>query len=178
MSALHDSQASQGRQARTDDLTGLINRRTFVQVVRTELERSARYGRPLTLACADLDGFQQVNEQLGYVVGDTLLQLVAATLRRNVRASDAVARLGGDEFALLLPETDLDGARTLMEKLRQEVRELMQRRDWPSGMSIGAVALAAPAPGVTAEDLIKRAEGLLAQSQPAGRDSLHLEPYA
>jgi GGDEF domain-containing protein len=93
------------RQADADPLTGLANHRAFHDRLRTEVERAQRYGRPLSLACLDVDGFKDVNDQFGHPAGDKVLREVAARLTTVARTADLVARIGGDEFAILLPET-------------------------------------------------------------------------
>ena len=96
------------RQATTDGLTGLLNHRAFHDTLRVEAKRAGRYGRPLAVVLADLDGFKEVNDAHGHQAGDRLLEEVARALEGVLRATEVVARLGGDEFALLLPETSVD----------------------------------------------------------------------
>ena len=90
--------------ANTDGLTGAANARTFYHRAAQELQRCSRNKQPLTLAYLDVDNFKAINDRLGHPEGDELLRRVAATARREMRASDVIARLGGDEFALLLPD--------------------------------------------------------------------------
>src|SRR4249920_4019190 len=98
------------READADPLTGLANHRAFHVRLATEVERAQRYGRPLSLACLDVDGFKDVNDQFGHQVGDRVLREVAVRLTTVARAADLVARIGGDEFAILLPETTAEEA--------------------------------------------------------------------
>jgi len=98
------------READADPLTGLANHRAFHDRLRTEVERAQRYGRPLSLACLDVDGFKDVNDQFGHQAGDKVLREVAARLTTVARSADLVARIGGDEFAILLPETTAEAA--------------------------------------------------------------------
>lgn len=108
--------------SRTDELTGLANRRHFDDVVAKEVARSVRYGRPLTLITLDLDHFKLVNDTLGHSEGDRVLRQVAEVLRSTGRANDLAARLGGEEFAMLLPETDLVDGERIAERARTRVR--------------------------------------------------------
>lgn len=111
-------------QATTDELTGLANRRRFMEALTLELKRAERFGSPLALVLADLDDFKLVNDRFGHNVGDDVLRSVGDVFRRTLRDVDLPARLGGEEFAVLLPETDLEGAQELSERLRTAVSEL------------------------------------------------------
>jgi diguanylate cyclase (GGDEF)-like protein len=104
--------------AATDALTGLYNRRLFDEYCDKELNRAKRYVQQLAVAILDLHELKGVNDQLGHLQGDEVLQLVAATLRKTLRASDFSFRIGGDEFALLLPETNPEQAITLCHRIR------------------------------------------------------------
>ena len=112
------------RQATTDELTELANRRHFTETLDTELRRAERFGEPLALVFADLDDFKRVNDRHGHQVGDDVLRAFADCLRKRVRVIDVAARLGGEEFAVLLVETDLAGAEALAESLREAVATL------------------------------------------------------
>ena len=107
--------------ARRDGLTGLLNRRGADEQLAREYARHRRNGRAFAVALIDIDHFKAVNDNHGHAAGDEVLRDVAQALARHVRQSDMVARQGGEEFLLLMPETDLDGARTLCEKLRVAV---------------------------------------------------------
>ena len=115
------------RQAITDELTELANRRYFIEKLDTELRRAERFDEPLALVFADLDDFKRVNDRYGHHVGDAVLRAFADVLRGRVRAIDVAARLGGEEFAILLLETDLTGAEALAENLRSAVAGLEVR---------------------------------------------------
>jgi diguanylate cyclase (GGDEF)-like protein len=105
------------RQANTDGLTELPNRRHFEEALDGEINRAERFGGSLALILADLDDFKQVNDRYGHQAGDDVLQTFADILRATVREIDLPARYGGEEFAVLLPQTDLEGAQRLAERL-------------------------------------------------------------
>jgi diguanylate cyclase (GGDEF)-like protein len=109
------------RQASTDGLTELPNRRHFEEALEGEITRAERFGGGLALVLADLDDFKQVNDRFGHPTGDEVLRAFAAILRLNVREIDLPARYGGEEFAVLLPQTDAEGAHELAERLRRSL---------------------------------------------------------
>lgn len=106
------------RLATTDELTGVGNRRAFDQRIAEELERSGRYGRPMSLIMADLDHFKRVNDDFGHAMGDQVLRQLGVLLASHVRRPDAAFRVGGEEFAIITPETDSRQAYHLAERIR------------------------------------------------------------
>jgi diguanylate cyclase (GGDEF)-like protein len=106
-------------QSLTDEVTNLPNRRALDQRLIEETKRSFRHGHTFTLMMMDLDGFKAINDTFGHPAGDKVLKKISQLLRESVRTSDFVARYGGDEFSIILPETDLDSAILVAEKLRQ-----------------------------------------------------------
>jgi diguanylate cyclase (GGDEF)-like protein len=115
------SQAELEALARTDDLTGLANRRHLNEQLERELKRATHLRRPLSLLLLDLDDFKQINDSQGHHAGDIALRRIAEILSRSLRQHDLAARLGGDEFALLLPNTDNDQAHTVSRRLVEGV---------------------------------------------------------
>ncbi len=109
------------RITRQDGLTGLFNRNTFVELTRRELDRAQRQGSPTTILLLDLDHFKHVNDTWGHPAGDAVLRHVATLAATTVRSTDLVGRLGGEEFIVLLPNTTVQAARNLAEKLRQRI---------------------------------------------------------
>jgi diguanylate cyclase (GGDEF)-like protein len=109
------------RQASTDGLTELSNRRQFEEVLDVEIQRAERFGGSLALIVADLDDFKQINDRYGHQAGDEVLRAFATVLRDTAREVDLPARYGGEEFAILLPQTDATGARRLAERLRRNL---------------------------------------------------------
>jgi diguanylate cyclase (GGDEF)-like protein len=110
--------------SRTDDLTGLANRRAFVDLGTTALDQARRYDRALSLVMFDIDHFKQINDSNGHAAGDAVLRAVAGAVKQAARAADTPGRLGGEEFALLLPETGAAAATGLAERLRRDVAAL------------------------------------------------------
>lgn len=160
------------RLARVDALTGLANRRSFIESAGLELERARRTGRPLTVAYLDVDGFKAVNDRLGHQQGDALLAALGATLKGGVRSVDVVARLGGDEFGLLLPETDAAAAVRLLARLREAALAAVRAR-WPVTLSVGAVTFRTLPGGV--DQMIARADRLMYEVKNAGKDAVRHE---
>jgi diguanylate cyclase (GGDEF)-like protein len=113
------------RQAVTDELTGLFNRRRFQEAMVTEVERSKRFGQPVGLVLLDLDNFKTVNDTYGHQQGDLVLRQVARVLKETSREIDEPARYGGEELAVVLPGTDLEGAYNLAERVRAGIEELV-----------------------------------------------------
>jgi diguanylate cyclase (GGDEF)-like protein len=111
------------REARRDFLTGLPNRQAYQERITHETERANRYARPLSILMVDIDNFKLVNDTLGHEWGDIVLQKIAGHLGTNLRNVDFVARFGGEEFIVILPETNLDGALELADRLRLAVKE-------------------------------------------------------
>ena len=160
------------RLANTDGLTGLYNHRFLQERLAQEVERADRYGRPLSLAMADLDHFKRFNDAYGHPQGDEVLIAVARTLRRVSRSSDVVARYGGEEFTLLLPETTLADARVLAERARQCVEALrFQVGSAATGRPVTlSLGLAPFAPGSDRESLIREADAALYRAKRRGRN--------
>ena len=107
-----------------EGLTGLYRREAVLEILDREWSRSIRYDRPLSIALADLDRFKWINDRHGHLAGDLVLQRVAAELRAQLRETDFIGRFGGEEFLIVLPETQLDGALRLAEKIRERIEAL------------------------------------------------------
>jgi diguanylate cyclase (GGDEF)-like protein len=128
------------RQADTDHLTGLLNRNGFLAAALREHAIAQRSGNRLTIALLDLDGFKQINDQSGHVLGDRVLADLGRHWREHLRTGDILARHGGDEFVLLLPATSLEGARGVLDRLRAEelpVTWSVGASEWHRGESLG-----------------------------------------
>lgn len=111
------------KEARRDFLTGLPNRQAYDERIQEELERAIRYKRPLSILMIDLDDFKTINDSLGHGFGDAILRKFSEHLNQNVRRSDFAARIGGDEFVVILPETDLEAAFDLANRIRSRITE-------------------------------------------------------
>jgi diguanylate cyclase (GGDEF)-like protein len=107
--------------ARTDELTGLNNRRAFIEMGRRAMDQARRYQRPLSLVMFDIDHFKDINDTHGHAAGDHVLEAVGEAIRRRARAADILGRIGGEEFAVLLPETTGAEAVILAERLRHDI---------------------------------------------------------
>lgn len=171
--ALSDTLARQLRElADTDALTGTQSRRAFLERAAEEFQRMRRYGHPLCLAMLDIDAFKAVNDFRGHAAGDQVLAGVAAVCRAQLRAGiDHCGRLGGEEFAILMPETELAGAKAFAERLCAAIRELRFEaagQAFGVSASIGVATLAAADDGVAA--LMARADAALYLAKGAGRD--------
>ena len=165
------------RQAITDELTELANRRRFTETLDTELRRAERFGEPLGLVFADLDDFKRVNDRHGHQVGDRVLRAVADCLRKRVRVIDVAARIGGEEFAVLLVETDLDGALALAESLREAVSTLEVPVDGTASVALTASFGVAAYPQVgTPEELLAAADAALYQAKREGKNRVRSDP--
>ncbi len=156
--------------SRTDSLTGLANGRAFGEIASAELVRSARYGHWVTVACIDLDDFKLVNDRFGHAAGDRALRAVAEELARGVRRTDYAARIGGDEFVILLPETDADVARSVLDRLRASLRTAMDSNGWPIGFSIGALSMHEPRGSL--DEVLGRADAVLYHAKGRGKNRI------
>lgn len=168
---LLESEEQLRRLATTDSLTGVFNRRRFLETATEEAYRVRRYGRQLSLAIMDVDFFKQVNDRYGHPAGDAALVMLARVSRETLRESDVFARFGGDEFVVLMPESDAVVAGEVAERLRVRVAaeeiEVGQDR-FNVSLSIGVATMGSENDGV--EDLLKRADAALYRAKMAGRD--------
>jgi diguanylate cyclase (GGDEF)-like protein/PAS domain S-box-containing protein len=156
--------------SRQDPLTGLPNRRAFMETSEIEKERSRRYHHCFNIAYIDLDGFKNINDTLGHTVGDQVLIQVASTLRSSLRSTDAVARLGGDEFAILLTETDAASAEKVLRKLHELLRAAMKSNGWNVDFSIGLASYLCPPEDI--DTIIRTADGLMYSVKAKGKGAL------
>ncbi|MBI5071165.1 MAG: GGDEF domain-containing protein [Deltaproteobacteria bacterium] len=159
--------------SRTDPLTGIGNPRAFEEVATRELNRLQRRPAPVSVAFFDLDDFKSVNDARGHAAGNRLLRAVGDTLRTAVRGSDFAARVGGDEFALLLPDTDAETCRAVVERLRVRLREAVIAEGFGTTFSIGAVTFADPPAG--SDQLLAAADRAMYVVKHGAKDGVRYE---
>ena len=159
------------KQATLDPLTRIFNRKHFNQEIEGEYSRARRYNRPLSLLMMDLDHFKKVNDTHGHPAGDYVLKQTASLIKESLRAQDIFARFGGEEFAVLLPETAMEAAATIGEKLRARIQSSSYEfsgKKIPVTISIGVATLK---PGhATWDDLVGEADKALYQAKDGGRN--------
>ena len=166
------------RQAVTDPLTGLWNRRYMAETLDREVSRALRFGHPISLIIIDIDDFKKINDREGHMQGDIILEAVADVVRESTRSIDVAARYGGDELALILVETDRAGATVLAERLAEQMREKkVPGRDGGS-MVVTLSAGVATIPD-SAEDLpslVDAADRALLRAKRAGKNQIRTAP--
>jgi len=159
------------KRASIDSLSGLFNRRHFMELAEGEWSRFDRYERPLSLMMLDIDLFKTINDRYGHQVGDHAIAHIAALCRDGKRTSDVVARIGGEEFALLLPETSLESGRQVAERLRRAVADtplMIAGAPIPITVSIGVAEANTEMVDVAA--LMRAADQALYGAKHAGRN--------
>jgi diguanylate cyclase (GGDEF)-like protein len=168
--ALHNSFVFQKLQTQsiTDGLTSIKTRRYFWEALSSEWKRASRSGRPFSVVLIDLDKFKEVNDTFGHMEGDLVLARVGRLLEQKCRQSNVVARYGGDEFVILMPETGVEQAQILAERLRLWVATDPMLSEHHITGSFGVAAY--PLHGITAEDIIRVADAGMYVSKKAGGD--------
>lgn len=160
--------------AMSDPVTGICNRRRFMDVLKREWATARRYGHPLCCVMMDVDNFKLVNDTSGHAAGDQALRRVADLLAGSIREVDVCARYGGDEFALLLPHTPLDKGTLVLERIQRKVHA--ERDSWPAdartiSLSIG-IASSADKEIKSAEHLLESADRALYEAKRQGKDQI------
>lgn len=156
----------------TDSLTGLLNRRALNDILDHEIDRARRYSSDLSLILCDIDRFKLINDSYGHRAGDLALQAISEALKSTLRKADVIGRYGGDEFMMILPETSLNGAKSLAEKIRAAVENT--ELELPGGklnrlsMSIGVASCCAAVENI--DTIVARADAALYTSKQAGRN--------
>jgi len=151
----------------TDRLTGLFNRLKLDQAFAAEIDRSQRYEHPLSMIMFDLDHFKSVNDTYGHQVGDDVLVAIATLLKESIRTVDIAGRWGGEEFLVICPETNIDGAVALAEKIRESIRSY----DFPSvGQKTASFGVSEYKAGEDANAFTQRADEALYSAKENGRD--------
>jgi diguanylate cyclase (GGDEF)-like protein len=172
--ALHNSFVFQKlqQQSITDGLTGIKTRRFFWEALSSEWKRASRSGRPFSVVLIDLDKFKEVNDTLGHLEGDLVLARVARLLEQKCRQSNVVARYGGDEFIILMPETGVEQAQILAERLRLWIATDPMLSEHHITGSFGVASF--PVHGFSVEDLIRVADAGMYVSKHAGGDRVSI----
>ncbi len=163
------------KRAGTDALTGLYNRRLMDEIAAHEVARARRSGQPLTAALIDIDKFKSVNDSFGHPAGDAVLRMIGPACRKALRGSDLIARYGGEEIALLLPDTTLEAATPVLERVRREIMALIVPElggKWVVTASIGAAQLEQD--DNTLADTMARADQALYRAKQSGRNRVEL----
>jgi diguanylate cyclase (GGDEF)-like protein len=159
------------RQASTDELTTLVNRRRFIEALEVELERSRMFETPLTVVLADLDDFKRINDSFGHHAGDHALRAFGELLRDHVRDVDVAGRIGGEEFAVFLPETGIDAATAVAARMREALAS--SRITLPEGQKIRLTAsfgIAEAMAGQSTDELLRQADAALYEAKRAGKN--------
>lgn len=160
-----------------DDLTGVANRRLFLERLEQALRNSRRNKTQMALVYLDLDFFKQINDSLGHQAGDLLLKETAQRLMRSVREVDTVARLGGDEFTLVLVDIQSEeGLRSQLTRLRNTLKATVTLEDGQQCSPSASIGAAISDGSETAADLMKRADESLYQVKESGRDNFVVAP--
>jgi diguanylate cyclase (GGDEF)-like protein/PAS domain S-box-containing protein len=160
--------------AKTDSLTGLHNRRSFMEIAETELSRATRHGSQLAILMLDIDHFKSINDTHGHRVGDSVLQAFGTLCLQTLRPYDTMGRVGGEEFAIALPQTSLDQAVVMGGRIRQLVEQtrLSQDRGLPLHFTV-SIGVAGPADATTNIDtLLNQADSALYEAKRAGRNQV------
>ncbi len=155
-----------------DPLTKIYNRHFYQEKLRQEIQRAERYGNRFSLMMFDIDHFKKVNDTFGHDVGDYVLKELSKLIQNNIRGSDIVARIGGEEFAIIAPETDINNAAVLAEKLRKVVEEFRFKDIEHITISFGVSQYIY---GDTIDDVFKRADIGLYKAKNNGRNRVELE---
>jgi len=159
--------------AMTDTLTGVSNRRHFIEQISRELERAKRYGHPLSIFILDIDNLKDINDRYGHDAGDELLKSVSKQSSALLRSNDHFARFGGDEFVALLVQTDRVDAERVAERIRKSIEDLelnIDQTNFRTSVSIGMTIMTDEI--VTVEELIKRSDTALYKAKEGGRNQV------
>ncbi len=155
----------------TDALTQTWNRRYLTEALEREINRSARYDRPLSLITFDIDHFKKVNDAWGHVAGDAVLRQLAGAIKAKLRQQDVFARTGGEEFCILLPEVPIESARVIAEKIRGIAERTVTRHDGQEIRCTISVGISAFDPETATVDLLyKTADARLYEAKNGGRN--------
>ena len=156
--------------ARTDFLTGVLNRRAFYETSKDEILRLKRTNLPFTVIYVDIDAFKAINDSRGHDVGDAVLRLVTDTISNGIRSCDLVGRLGGDEFAVLLPGANQIVAKSIVPRLQKILMEIMREKGYAVTFSMGVLTFLSPPEDV--EAMLKQVDKMLYRVKNAGKNAI------
>lgn len=161
--------------ATTDPLTQLLNRRSLLELASYEVNQRTRHPEPLAFVLADIDHFKSVNDQHGHSAGDAVLSAVSQALKHAVREQDSVARWGGEEFLILMPQTTVEAARAVAERLRESVAAIELPVDDQAIKVTMTFGVSAHRPGEVVDTAIIRADMALYKGKQGGRNQVATE---
>lgn len=153
----------------TDTMTGIYNRAKFNDELNKWIDHYNRYENTLSLVMFDIDDFKRVNDSYGHLIGDSVIQDIASTIRKEVRITDIFARWGGEEFAILLPHTDIHRAMEITERIRYCIQEISFNKSDNITCSFGLVELNK---NENAESLLQRVDTLLYDAKKCGKNAV------
>lgn len=159
-------------QAIKDGLTQLYNHSYFQHALSEEIDRAERYQQDLSLLLLDIDNFKEINDTYGHPVGDKVLEELSTILKRITRKIDIAARYGGEEFAIILPETDIEGAKLLGNRINDQVREMVIEEEGLELKITVSIGAAAYNKEITQKDLINNADQALYRAKTEGKDKV------
>ena len=162
--------------ARHDSLTGLLNRAALLQGLEQAVHHANRYGSPLCVLMVDVDHFKSINDERGHLTGDHVLSTLGNVMRKSVRLADLAGRYGGEEFCLVMPETTIEGARIVAERLRGSIRVAEFQDDTGRRVTV-SIGMARLERGDVPDDVLARADAALYEAKRTGRDRICVAPH-
>jgi diguanylate cyclase (GGDEF)-like protein/putative nucleotidyltransferase with HDIG domain len=160
------------QRSRIDELTGLFNRRHFEERLKEEIARHSRYGDVFSIFLLDLDNFKTYNDIYGHPSGDNLMNQIGRIIKSSVRDADQAFRYGGDEFVVILPQTAMENARVVAERLREQIAKEMEEKEVAVTCSIGLASY--PSDGVISGELVTVADTALYYAKRTGGNRVYL----
>lgn len=164
--------------ALTDHLTGLANRRAFVEELETDIRELRQHGWQFAVCFIDLDDFKHINDTQGHDVGDNVLQHVASVVKNGCRGSDIVARIGGDEFATIHPGATLDDALHVLERVRERLMHELADHHWPVTLSMGVCYCGNADEAYDVASILRAADQAMYEAKQQGKNQIKIARVA